>query len=142
MLQTQFKEVDDIATEAVRRLDIDGFIGKNLDTLFEKLEEADRSAPPDDDIRFVALSEQMVRTVIYFASGRKEALDAMAWVREEWKGKTRDPDPMTILSMLSLMFIVKEGMKQSDANRQETWRRFSKRLAAVTEEDDQVVPAN
>jgi hypothetical protein len=142
MVQTLFKKVDDVATEAVRRLDIEAFIAKNLDTLYEKLEEADRSVPPDDDIRFVAVSEEMVRTVIYFATGRKDALDAMAWVREAWKNKTRDPDPMTILAMLSLMYIVKEGMKHSDANRQETWRRFSTRLAAVTEQDDQVLPTN
>lgn len=142
MAQTLFKEVDDIATEAVRRLDIEAFISKNLDTLYDKLEEADRTVPPDDDIRFVALSEQMVRTVIYFASGRKDALDAMAWVREEWKNKTRDPDPMTILSMLSLMYIVKQGLNQSDANRQEIWRRFSRRLATVTKAEDQVLPAD
>jgi hypothetical protein len=131
--------VNDIATEAVRRLDIAAFISKNLDTLYEKLEEAERSVAPDDDIRFVALGEQVARLVINFASGRMNAFDAIAWVREAWKGKARDPDPMTILSMLSLMYIVEEGIKQQhDPARHEAWSRFRRRLAAVSKADDLV----
>ncbi|MEA2342448.1 MAG: hypothetical protein QOF63_617 [Thermoanaerobaculia bacterium] len=137
MVQT-LPEVDDVATQAVRRLDIKDFIDTNLDALYEKLKEADRGAP-DDDVRFAASSEQMMRTIIYFMSGRKDALDAMAWVGEQWKGKTRDPNPMTILSMLALQYLEEEGMKHSDSDQIETWRRFRARLAAGTEKDADVV---
>jgi hypothetical protein len=137
MTQT-FPEVDDVATEAVSLLDIEEFIEKNLDILYEKIEEVDRTVPQNDDVRFAALSEQLVRTVIYFASGRNESRQAIAWVNEQWKNKTENPDPMTILSMLTLMYIVKQGMKQSDPKRQQTWKRFNVRLASVSEPDDAV----
>jgi len=137
MVQT-LSEVDDVATQAVQRLDIEDDISTNLDALYEKLKEADRVAP-DDDVRFVASGEQLMRTIIYFTSGRKNALDAMAWVGEQWKGKTRDPNPMTILSMLALRYLVEEGMKHSDSDRIETWRRFRARLAAGSEKDADVV---
>jgi hypothetical protein len=137
MVQT-LSEVDDVATQAVQRLDIEDDIATNLDALYEKLKEADRGAP-DDDVRFVASGEQMMRTFIYYFSGRKNALDAMAWVGEQWKGKTSDPNPMTILSTLSLRYLVEEGLKKSDPDRLETWRRFSERLAAGSEKHDDVV---
>ena len=138
MVQT-LSEVDDVATQAVQRLDIEKDIATNLDALYEKLKEADRGAP-DDDVRFVASGEQMMRTFIYYFSGRKEALDAMAWAGEQWKGKKSDPNPMTILSTLSLRYLVEEGVKkESDYDRLETWRRFRARLAAGSEKDDDVV---
>jgi len=136
MVQT-LSEVEDVPTQAVQRLDIEADITTNLDALFDKLKEADRAAP-DDDARFVASSEQMMRTFIYYFSGRKSALDAMAWVGEQWKGKS-DPNPMTILSTLSLRYLVEVGMKHSDSDRLETWRRFRARLAAGSAKDDDVV---
>jgi hypothetical protein len=136
MIPVLTEEVEDVATEAVRRLDVEGFISKNLDSLYEKFEEADRTAPAGDDIAFVALSEPTVKMIINFASGRKDLLDAMSWVREQWKDKTRDPDALAILSMLTLLYIVRKGIKHGDPARRETWRRFSERLSSLKEQAD------
>lgn len=138
--------VDDVAAKAVSLLDVTEFIRRNIDGLYDKLEESDRLAagsPMNDDVMFVALSLPAVQGIIQFASSRKDLDVAMKWVKDHWKDKSHDPDPMSILSALTLIYIVEEGVKryEQDAERKKTWSRIRGRLGALKDEAQKVRPA-
>ena len=132
-------DVDVVAAEAVRLLDVRDFIDHNLDSLGVKLEEANRTAGTRDkesDARFAALSLAAVAMVIEYFSNKKDMAAAEAWVREYWGAETPGRDTKTILTALTLIYVVQQGAKRyaDDPERGATWQEITARLAAIKEQ--------
>lgn len=127
----------EIAAEAVRRLDVGGFIKEQMNPIHRKLEESDayaESSPVNGDMMFLALSLPITNGVIHIASTREALSEANKWVLEKWEGP--HPDPISILSALTLIDIVEEGWKtyKNDPDKREQWKRILRRVGKLSED--------
>jgi hypothetical protein len=116
----------EIAAEAIDRLGVRDFIGKHLGDITERLKECEsaaQNAPVDSDMLFIALSLPILNGVIHIASNRENLQRAIAWATHKWRGhpgaaprkRKKDFDPISILSSLTLIFVVCEGSKARSA---------------------------
>ena len=120
------KKVLKNAADAVAKLDVEQFIEKHLRSLFQKLEECDNyaeSAPVNGDMMFMALSLPIINGVIHIASNRTTLKNAMDWVLAKWKVPHKDPDPLSILSALTLIYVVGRGWSEY----KDDWETYKKR---------------
>jgi hypothetical protein len=99
------------AREAVERLDVKSFIQTHLTEIFDKLEECEgyaRNELVNGDMMFMAFSLPVINGVIHIASNRRDLREASSWVVENWEGG-EDADQVSILSALTLIYVVGEG---------------------------------
>jgi hypothetical protein len=115
------------ATTAVEMLDVRPFVRKYIEPILSKLEECEQdaaSSPVNSDMMFLALTLPVINGVIHIASNPKALRESMAWVTEKWQEPHGDPDPISLLSALTLIYIVVEGWNRykDDATKSQVWR--------------------
>jgi len=120
------------AETAVKILGAEKFIENYSHLIFEKLEECDKYAQSADfngDLVFIALSLPIINGIIHVASNSAALIAARDWVVSKWKDN-KDPDPVSILSALTLVYVVAKGWRafQEDQERREVWRRILGRM--------------
>lgn len=134
------KEVGAVAAQAVRILDVREFIQHQMPTLHDKLvecEEYAQSADLNDDMMFVALSLPIINGVIHIASDGRHLREAKEWVVSRWKGEgNKEPDPVSILSALTLIYVVVEGWRlyKDDPEKKELWESILNRVKILSSE--------
>ena len=117
--------------QAVTLLEVSDFIAQYLDSLFQRLEEFDRSAesaPMDADMMFLAMSLRIANSVIQIASDRVALERTIRWVSEWWEGS--HPDPGSILAVLTLVYISDRIWERhrEDPEKREMARRIRQRM--------------
>ena len=124
---------------AVGLLGVKDFIKKNP-TIFEKLEqfnEQSEVARVDANMMFIALSLPVVNGIIHIASDPTSLGKAMRWVGENWEklAEDRDPDAISILSALTLLYVASEGRRTyaSDERSRKVWDKILERVKFLNE---------
>lgn len=103
-----------VAKQAVEKLDVSSFIQTHLTQIFDKLEECEGYAKNElvnGDMMFMAFSLPIINGVIHIASNRRSLREATSWVVENWEGG-KDADQVSILSALTLIYVVGKGYER------------------------------
>ena len=137
------EEIERIAEEAVEKLEVANAIHLERKALFSRIEECDKfasGAPVNPDMMFLALSLPIANGLIHFATSRQALKEARDWVRNNWRDQEHEPDPVSTLAALTLIYIVEQGYKEykRDRERKETWKRIKERVEKLvdTRDDD------
>ncbi len=126
--------------DAIRLLNIEPFFNEdNLRSIFKKLEECDdyaESADFNGEMMFIALSLPIVNGIIHIASNRNDLRRATQWVVQEWKdGANKDPDRVSILSALTLIYLAVKGWQRfRESSKREIWKRIITRVQKLSSE--------
>jgi hypothetical protein len=120
-------ELEQLAAEAVDLLGIRDAIKRTSPTLFEQIEDCDTFASSSDDSLFIATTLPIANAFIHYATTRPQLASARRWVRERWPD---EDDPTSTLAALTLLYIVREGVKrfQKDPDKREVWDRIRNRI--------------
>jgi hypothetical protein len=130
----------ELATKMVQVLDVVPFLEKYSPDLYQKLREADEyaeSAPGNSDMMFMTSSLPISNGVLHIASNRIAVSQAIEELKKEWRGPQPHTDAISILSALTLIFLVVKGWadhQNSTRERREQWIRILKRIKRWTED--------
>jgi hypothetical protein len=132
--------------EVIKLLEVQKFFSRsNMKAILDKLEDCDQIANSADfngDMMFIALSLPIANGVIHIASNRRALCHATKWLMDNWesddnKGPDKeDPDKISILSALMLIYIVMQGWKKYKGNKekQKIWGRIRTRVEKLSTE--------
>lgn len=132
------KEVLQLADEAVDRLKLPAFFEEHpdyLQTVHNRLEEIDDeavNAKVKGEMTFMALSLPLTNGIIHIGSNRRGLREAVDWARVNWIDW---PDPLSILTALTLVYIVRRGWEQNrGTDNRAKWARIGERVKMFSEE--------
>jgi hypothetical protein len=106
------------------------------------LEECDRFAEDADlngDMMFIALSLPIMNGIIHVGSNRSDLRKAIEWILSKWKTENKEPDKISILSVLTLMYVVAKGWEahKNDLGKRDIWLRIVSRVRKLSSESFQ-----
>jgi len=124
------------AQQAVEeQLNADGFIDSQKRTIFEKLEENYLSVKDQDQaqLMFIAASLPLAAAVIHVGTTLEDFRRANKWVKESLP----DADPVSILSTLTLIYIVNKGWQDAagsgDEHKKMVWNEMAGWVQSVVD---------
>lgn len=128
------RNVEKIAAEAAQRVGVAAVLRHaGGERVFQQVEECERfveRAPVNRDATFIALALPIASALLHYATTRKRLNDARQWVLTNWVGVGRPSDPITMLSVLTLIHIVNEGAARhrGDPEKAAVWSRIKRHL--------------
>lgn len=132
-------EVEAISVEAVRILGVARAVQAEADILFPRIEECDsfaEGAPVNADMMFLALSLPIANGLIHFATSRQKLNEARDWVWRRWKGQADEPDPISTLAALTLVYIIDQGWRhfKDVPEKRKIWQRIRTRVEKLADD--------
>jgi hypothetical protein len=140
-LLNQSQQTERTSATAIRKLGIRDFLNTHKELVFAKLEECESIAERADfngEIMFIASSLPIISGLILVASTRHERQLAIEWVLSNWRNGGDPPDTLSILSALTLIYLVAKGWKElksdPDDRKREIWARIRDRVGKFSNE--------
>jgi hypothetical protein len=110
---------------------IDTYEKDFLDTLVDAHKHA-RGVLGDSNVAFFADVIPWVASLIQVYVTQPNFLDAIEWVRAEFRGTTK---PISILTVLTTIYLIQRGCERHNPAQDAVWREISERQGALLDDE-------